>query len=81
LAAANPGAYLHVQMPVRIPGTGGVVPHRHRFQDFHRHLHLTAARPDPGGHVLGEPADDLCGGAVLGSVVGDGDVRVDRGRQ
>jgi hypothetical protein len=81
LAAANPGAYLHVQMPVRIPGTGGVVPHRHRLQHLDRHLHLPAARPDPGGGVLGQPADDLACGAVLRGVVGVGDVGVQGGGQ
>ncbi len=77
----HPGADLQVQMPVRIPGPGGVVPHRHRLQHLDGHLHLPAARTHPGGRVPGEPADDLGGGAVLRRVVGRGDVRVDRGRQ
>jgi hypothetical protein len=68
-------------MPVRISGAGGVVPHRHRLQHLDRHLHLPAARADPGGGVPGEPADDLDRGAVLGGVVGGGDVRVHRGGQ
>ena len=33
-----------------------------------RHLHLLPSRPDPGGGVPGEPADDLRGGLVLGFV-------------
>jgi hypothetical protein len=68
-------------MPVRIPGAGRVVPHRHRLQHFERHLHLPAARPDPGGGVPGQPADDLGGGAVLGFVVGGGDVSMQGGGQ
>jgi hypothetical protein len=52
------------------------VPHRHRLQPLHRHGDLRPTRTDPGGHVLAEPADDLRRGAVLGRLVGGGDVRV-----
>jgi hypothetical protein len=75
------GAELQVQMPVRIPGAGGVVPNGHRLQHLDRHLYLPAARPDPGGRVPRQPADDLRCGAVLRRVVGGGDFRVHRGRQ
>lgn len=68
-------------MPVRIPRAGRVVPHRHRLGHLHRHLHLPAARPDPGGGVLAEPADDLGGSPVLRRVVRRGDLRVQRRRQ
>jgi hypothetical protein len=77
----HPGADLQVQMPVRIPGAGGVVPHRHRLHYPDRHLHLAAARADPGGRVPRQPADDLDRGAVLCRVVGGGDVFVQRGGQ
>jgi hypothetical protein len=75
------GVELQVEMPVRIAGAGGVVPHRHRLQHIERHLHLPAARPNPGGGVPRQPADDLDRGAVLRGVVGGGDVRVHRGGQ
>ena len=81
LGGEHPGAQLRVQMPVRISGAGGVVPHRHRLQHPERHLHLPAARADPGSRVPGEPADDLDRGAVLRGVVGGGDVQVHRGGQ
>jgi hypothetical protein len=74
----HPGVDLQVQMPVRIPGPGGVVAHRHRLQHLHRNLHLPAARPHPGGRMLGQPADDLSRRAVLRGVVRRGDVRVQR---
>ena len=41
-------------------------------------MDLAAARADPGGGMLGEPGDDLAGGAVLCSVVRGGDGRVHR---
>jgi hypothetical protein len=70
-----------MQVPVRTPGPGGVVAHGHRLQALDRHLHLPAARADPGGGLLREPADDLDGGAVLRGVVGGADVRVQGGGQ
>src|SRR3954471_9742322 len=57
-------------MPVPIPGPGGVVPHRYRIQVLNRYLYLPASVTDPGGGVLGKPADGLAGGAVLRFVVG-----------
>ena len=68
-------------MAVRVAGPGGVVPHHRRLELLDRDLHLPAARPDPGGGVLGQPADDLDRGPVLGGVVGGGDLRVQRGGQ
>ena len=61
----HPRVDLQMQMPVWIPGTGGVVRDRHRLQALDGHLQLPAARTDAGGRVTGEPADDLAGGAVL----------------
>ena len=72
----HPGVDLQVQVPVRVAGAGGVVPHHRGLQLLDRDLHLSAPRPDPGGGVLGEPADDLGRGPVLGGVVGGGDLRV-----
>jgi hypothetical protein len=51
----HPGVDLQVQVPVRIPGAGGVVVHRHRLQHLDRYLHLPTARPHPGGGVLCQP--------------------------
>jgi len=40
----------------------------HRGLDLlDRYLHLATARSHTGGRVLGDPADDLGGGFVLGS--------------
>ena len=72
------GVDLQVEVAVRVAGPGGVVPHHRRLELLDRHLHLPAPRPDPGGGVLGEPADDLDRGPVLGGVVGGGDLRVQR---
>jgi len=54
------------------------MPHHRGLELFHWDLHLLAPRPDPGGGVIGEPADDLGRGAILGRVVGSGDLRVQR---
>jgi hypothetical protein len=56
------GVHLQVQMPVGVPGPGGVVPHRYRLEHLKRHLHLSTAWADPGGGVLVQPAEDLAGG-------------------
>ena len=61
---ADPGVDLQVQMPVRVTGPGGVVPDHRGLDLLDRHLDLPAARPDPGGGVLGDPADDLARRAV-----------------
>jgi len=52
------------------------VPHHRRLPPLNWNLHLPAPRPDPGGGVIGEPADDLDRGPVLGGVVGGGNFRV-----
>jgi hypothetical protein len=65
----DPGVDLQVEMAMRVTGPRGVVPHHRRLQLLERHLHLPAPRPDPGGGVLGQPADDLDRGPVLGRVV------------
>src|SRR5680860_806958 len=77
----DPGVDLQMQMPVGVTGPGGVVPHHRGLDLLDRHLDLMAPRPDPGGRVLGEPADDLLGGSVLGAVVGGRDLGVKRGGQ
>ena len=41
-AGEHSGVELQVEMPVRIPGAGGVVPHRHRLQ--HLEALINAAR-------------------------------------
>ena len=63
------GVDLQVQVPVRVTGARGVVPHDRGLEPLDRHLHLPAARTDPRGRVLGQPADDLLRGAVLRGVV------------
>ena len=78
----DPCVDLQVQMTVRIPSPGGVVPHHRRLNLLHRDLDLTASRPDPGGGVLGQPADDLLGRAVLRAVMSRRDLRMqDRGQR
>ena len=72
------GVDLQVEVAVRVAGPGGVVPHHRRLELLDGHLHLPAPRPDPGGGVLGEPADDLDRGPLLGGVVRRGDLRVQR---
>jgi hypothetical protein len=62
------GVDLEVQMPVRVAGSRRVVPNHRSLDLLDRHLHLLPSRPDPGGGVPGEPADDLRGGLVLGFV-------------
>ena len=77
----HPGVDLQVQMSVRIAGPGGVMPHRHRLDLGHGHLHLRAARTDPGGRVLRQPADDLLSRRVLRGVIRGGNVGVQFGRE
>ena len=70
------GVDLQVEVTVRVTGPGRVVPHHGGLELLDRDLDLSTSRPDPGGGVVGEPADDLVGGLVLGLVVGGGDLRV-----
>jgi hypothetical protein len=65
-----------MQMAMRVPGAGGLVPHRHRLQHLDRGRDLLTARPDASGGVLPEPADDLLRGTVLRGVVGGGHIGV-----
>jgi hypothetical protein len=58
-----------MEVTVRVAGTGGVVAHHRGLDLLHRDLHLSPARADAGGRVLGEPADDLLGDTLLGGVV------------
>ena len=72
------GVDLQVQVTVRVAGPGRVVPDHRGLDLLDRHLHLPTARPDPGGRVLGDPADDLGGGLVLGFVQRGRDVWMQR---
>ncbi len=72
----HPGVDLQVQMAVRVPGPGGVVPHHRGLDLLHRDLDLPPPRPHPGRRMLGEPAHDLGRGPVLGHVVGRRDLRI-----
>jgi len=45
------------------------VPYDGSLDLLDRNLHLAIARSDPGRRMLGQPADDLRRGAILGSVV------------
>jgi hypothetical protein len=69
LLGADPGVDLQVQVPVRIAGPRGVVPHRDRLDLLHRDLHLRSGRADPRGRVIGEPAENLFRRAVLRGVI------------
>jgi hypothetical protein len=64
----DPGVDLKVQVAVRVAGAGGVVPDHGSLDALDRDLHLPTPRPDPGGRVPGDPADDLAGSLVLGCV-------------
>ena len=75
------GVDLDVQVAVRVTGPGGVVPHHGCFDLGHRHLDLPALGSDPGGGVLGDPADDLLGRPGLGRIEGVGDLGMQRGRE
>jgi hypothetical protein len=70
------GVDLEVEVAVRVTGAGGVVPYDGGLELLDGDLDLSAPRPDPGGGVVGEPADDLGRGLVLGCVVGGGDLGV-----
>ena len=61
---------------MRVPGPGRVVPHHRRLDPLNRHLHLPTAGSDPGGGVLGDPADDLVRGPVLRGVVRRSDLGI-----
>ena len=75
------GVDLQVQMPMGVPGAGGVMPDHGCLDLLDRYLHLATARSYPGGCVLGDPADDLAGGLVLGFVKRGRDVWMKRGGQ
>jgi len=70
------GVDLKVEVTVRVTGPARVVPHHRGLELLDRDLHLSATRPDPGGRVLREPADDLGRCLVLSLVVRGGDLRV-----
>lgn len=70
---------LQVEVAVRVAGPGGVVSDDGCLDPLDRHLHLSTAWPDASRRVVGDPVDDLAGGAFLGSVVRVGDRGVDRG--
>ena len=68
-------------MAVRVTGPGGVVPHHGCLDLGHGHLDLAALGSDPGGGVLGDPADDLLGRPGLRGVQRVGDLGMQRGRE
>jgi hypothetical protein len=70
-----------MQVPVWVAGAGGVVPHHHRLQRLDRDGDLRPARPDPGGGVLAEPADDLPRGPVLRRLIRCRDIGVQLRRE
>jgi hypothetical protein len=57
-----------MEVPVRVPRAGGVVPDHRGLDLLDRHLHLPPTRPHPRGRVTSDPADDLGRGLVLGGV-------------
>ena len=75
------GVDLQVEVAARVAGAGGVVPYHRRLGPLDRDLHLSATRADPRGGVLGQPADDLDRGPVLGGVLRRGDLWVHGGGQ
>ena len=81
LLGEDAGVDLEVQVAVRVTGPGGVVPHHGCFDLAHGHLDLAALGSDPGGGVLGDPADDLLGRPGLGRIEGVGDLGMQRGRE
>jgi hypothetical protein len=72
----HPRIDLHVQMPVGIACPRRVMPDRGRLDQLDRHRNLRTPRADPRRRVLGEPADELRRGPVLGGLIGDRDVWV-----
>ena len=68
------GVDLEVRVAVRFAGPRGVVPDHCGLDLLDRYLHLAVPGPDAGGGVLGDPADDLGGGPVLGGVQRRGDL-------
>jgi len=81
LRGEDAGVDLDVQVAVRIARPGGVVPHDRCFDLGHGHLDLAALGSDPGGGVLGDPADDLLGRASLRRIKRVGDLGMQRGRE
>jgi hypothetical protein len=67
-----------VQVTVRVTGPRCVVPHDRGLDLLNRHLDLAAMRTDSRRGVLGDPANDLGGGAFLGGVVSLRDLSVQR---
>jgi hypothetical protein len=73
------GVDLQMQVTMRIPRTGCVMPHRDRLNLRHRDLHLPAPGTDPRRRVLSEPADDLRRRPVLRPVIRRRNIRVQLG--
>lgn len=72
------GVDLEVQMPVRVPGPGGVVPDPRGLDPLDRPLHLPTPRPYTGGRVPRDPTDNLDCGLVRGFVQCGRDLRMKR---
>ncbi len=75
------GVDLEVQMPVRVTGSGRVVPDGHGLEPLDRHLHLSTPRTHPRRGVLGQPPHDLYRGSIHRRVVRLGQLRVKGGGQ
>ena len=73
-AREDPCVDLEVEVTVRVTGARRVVPDDCGLELLDGDLDLSAARADARRRVLRDPPDDLLGGAVLGSVVGVGNL-------
>jgi hypothetical protein len=81
LAHLDSGVDLEVEVSMGVAGARGVVAYYCGLDLVDRHLDLAAPRTDAYRDVIGEPGDDLFGRALLGCVVGRGDLGMDGGSQ
>ena len=75
------GVDLQMQMAVWVTGARRVMPDRDSLHLLDGDLDLASPGSDPGGGMVGDPADDLLGRLVLRRVIGRGDVRIQGGGQ
>ncbi len=75
------GVDLQVEVAVRVARARRVVADDRGLDGLDGNLDLAPARADAGGRVRRDPADDLGGRLVLGSVQGGRDLRMQSGRQ
>ena len=73
------GIELQVQVTVRVPGPGGVVPDHDGRELLDRHLYLPTPRPHPRGRAASDVGDDLTSGAVHRRLMRPRDHRVQSG--